>query len=313
MGKMILPPLKYIIFFLISFVLFIFITALYNWELFFSPGLEQQNALILFLPSAASSIIYPSASAAILFLIFNSRKRKIHLVSVIIIAAATFSLIYFGYKFSASMSFNAENAEYQPFKPETIHITENTIIYTDSTDGNTVSGIVTKNRNREIPGFRFYQSARFVNNGNPGLMIDSERKISINPDNPIFSDVLASEYLLREYLGDMGFINEHISTSAGGGMEFLLLCGVFTVFLMASLLFRNATSWPLFNFALILFFHRFIFYLFKLFSEEAEFISSTFFGGRSDINMPLITISALTAVLLLTGAFINISARRNTE
>lgn len=314
MGKIILPPLKYILFFLISSVLFLFISILYNWELYISLCSEQQNGLLVFLPAAASGVVFPSASAAILFLVFSSRKKTIHPVSAVIVAAAVFVLLYFGHNFAAEMSFPEDRIIYQPLNSETLHITDNSIIYTDDCSGETISGILVRNRKSILPGFKFYPSAKFDKSSGAGLVIDSERKISITPVNPIFSGVIRSTGLLGAYLRDISFLNANISlAAAGGGTDFIILSAIFTIFLMASLLFRKATAWPLFNIALILALHRLIFYLFRLFSEESEFISETFFSGSDYVNMPLITIAGLTAVLLLTGTLLSISSRRKAE
>ena len=314
MGKIILLPLKYILFFLISSGIFLFITTLYHWEQFISLCLGQQNSLLVFLPSAATGIIFPSASAAILFLIFNSRKKSIHPVSSVIIGAAVFAAIFFGFRLVSTMSASNDEIIYQPFNERTIHVTDSSIIYTDECSEGSIKGIIARNRSAALPGFRFYREAEFTDTPSPGLVIDSERRIDITPINPIFNEVTMEEGFLGDYLGDMKFLSQSIRNSAAaGGKDFLLLSIAFTVFLMTSILYRRASVWPLFNFSLILFFHRLIYYLFKLFSEESTFISETFFGGKQDLNMPLIAITSLTAIFLLAGILISITAGRKTE
>ncbi len=309
-----MPPLKFLIFFLVSAAILVFLSMLYSWELLVSLSLEQKNNLLLFLPAAASGIVFPAASSGLLFSVFDYRKEAIKPVSAAITAAAIFLVLYFGFTFTSSMISSNDIAEFQPFNERKIHMTENSIIYTDECDSDIVSGIIIRNHDGSLPGFKYYDRAVFSSTPGAILQFDDARSMDIVPANPVFYDSFRRSGMIGNYIDDIRFMNESLKTAAlNGGGGFILLAAVFSAFLMIGLLFRGASSWPLFDFALILFFHRLVYYLFRLFSSESTFIADTFFGGKQELNIPLFTISGLTLILFLCGVLVKTTSKRKVR
>jgi hypothetical protein len=259
----------------------------------------------MYIPAAAGSIIVPAVSSAMIFAVFDYRNVRLHFISMVLLAAAVFLTLLFGFKFTGAMDFSDGRINYQPFEAEIMHPAEKSIIYTDKVgEGayNDIEGIVIRNRDSELPGFRLYESGRVESTPSPALIIDRDRVIDIIPSNPVFDSVFAPPELLGDYFHDISFFNNAILDAAkNGGTDYLLYTAVFAAFLMACLLFRGATVWPFFDIIMILFLHRLVFYLFRTFSNESDFISKTFFGGNFTESIPLFTLLALSAVILFSG------------
>ena len=95
-----------------------------------------------------------------------------------------------------------------------------------------------------------------------------------------------------------------------GGMQYFMLTAAFTAFLMACFLFRGTSVWPLFDFILILGFHRLGYFIFTLFSNEAGFISDTLFGGKQLDNVPLFTICGVSLIIFIFGLLFRLTSGR---
>jgi hypothetical protein len=298
----------------VSTFIFLFFSLIYQWGQWVSPSIELQNNLLLFIPNAAFGTIFPAASAALLFAFFAYRKKAIGPVAVILTAVVIYAVLFLGFKVSSSLQKNMENYAFQPFNEKKLHVTDNDVIYIDSIseiDSDIADDIIIRSRNSENPGFRYYRSGRLTDNAQPSLNIDSGQTVRINPANPVFSDAFKPDRLLYSYLQDMGSLNKALYNSAiTGGLEMALIVAVLTAFLLSCLLFRGSTVWPLFEFVLILSFHRVVYYLFGLFSREANFISEAFFGGTQLQHIPLITLSGLTLIVFLVGLLTKLTSGR---
>ena len=311
MGKILLPPLKFILLFIISAAVFLAFTLIYNWGLWISLSQGLRNNLLLFLPSAAYGVILPSITTALLFSFFSYRSTKISPFAAAITTAAVFAIILFGFRFTASMQDNLELISYQPFNERKLQATENSIIYTDKIpDSETVTGIIVRSYDSKAPGFRFYDRGKLIKGRQPELEIGEQRSIAITPVNPVFYDVFQPDKALGKYLSDFSELNGFFrQTAYTGGLQFLLLAAVMSIFLMACMLFRGATVWPLFDFILILGFHRAVYYLFGLMSKEKAFLSETLFGGSLPENIQLLFFAAASLIIIVLGVLIRITSR----
>ncbi len=312
MGKLFIPPLKFIIYFIISAATFIFLNMLYNWVIFYSISLEQQNSLLLYLPEAANKIVFPAVAAGLLFTIFDSRKRGPNPFAAILTAAAVFLILFFGFKFTKTMVSAEKEPCFQPFQSRMIQITDDHLLYTNKVEGQSIKGLITRSRKeRSDSRFNYYSSAG-LEEGNPlRLKTDNSISIEITPPNPIFSEDIRIKEPLYNYLCDIEYFNQSLAEASNkGGTDFIILTAVFTAFLMISLLFKGLSAWPLFDFTLIIFLHRIIFYIFRTFSKESDFISETFFGGKQGLDIPLFTIAGLTILLFLVAVLTRVSLRK---
>ncbi len=314
MGKLFIPPLKFIIYFIISAAAFIFLNMLYSWIISYSISLEQQNSLLIYFPEAANKILFPAVAAGLLFTIFDSRKRGPNPFAAILTAAAVFLILFFGFKFTKTMVSAETEALFQPFQSRMIQITDDNLLYTDEVEGQSIRGLVTRGR-KALSGsdnrFNYYSSAA-LEEGNPlRLKTDNSISMEIIPRNPVFSESLKIKKPLYNYLSDIEYFNQSLAEASNtGGTDFIILTAVFTAFLMISLLFKGLSAWPILDFTLIIFLHRIIFYLFRTFSKESDFISETFFGGKQGLDIPLFTIAGLTILLFLAAVLARVTLRR---
>ena len=310
MRKIILLPLKYILFFVISYAVFLLFTLIFNWGRWFSPYSGVETGLFMYLGAAAGSIIVPAVSSALIFAVFDYRNVRLHFISVILLSAAVFMTLLFGFRFTGAMTVPVGGVNYQPFEAEIMHPAENYVIYTDKVGAgayNDIKGVVIRNRDSGLPGFRLYEDGRVESTPSPALILDRDRAIDIIPANPVFNSVFAPPGLLGDYFRDISFFNNAISKPAGaGGVSRLLYTAIFAAFLIVCLLFKGATVWPFFDIILILFLHRLVFYLFRVFSSESVFISETFFGGNFTESIPMFSLLALSAVILFAGILLKI-------
>lgn len=289
-------------------------SLIYTWGQWISLSVDLKNSLLVFLPAAAAGVIFPSASAALLFTFFDYRKKKIRLFSAVLTATVIYIILFFGFRLASSMTDNQESFSFQPFNEKKIHVTNSSIIYTDECGKDSVEGIIMRGLDSETPGFKYYPDGKLTAGEHPALIIDSERVFNIEPSNPVFYETFKARGVFGPYLNDMGYLNNSLKTAAHtGGLDFLLLTAAITAFLMSCLLFKGATVWPLFDFIIILAFHRLFYYLFVLFSDETTFISETFFGGKQLNNVPLFIITGFTLILFLCGLLIKLTVRRKAE
>ena len=313
MGKILIPPLKFILLFILSAAVFLAFSLIYNWGLWVSPATETRNSLLLFIPSTAFGVILPSITASLLFSFFSYRKSRINPVAALLTAAAVFIVIFFGFKSTSALKSSISMVSYQPFNERKLQTTDSGIIYTDNiNESGLVKGIITRPYGSQLPGFRFYQGGQLIKGEHPELEISEGRSIGISPLNPVFHNVFEPESALGQYINDYGALNGFFRQAANdGGTSFLILTAVMTAFLMACMLFRGASVWPLFDFILILAFHRGVFYLFSLLTEESDFISETLFGGKVPGDIHLILLSICTLVIAVLGILFRITGKNS--
>lgn len=316
MGKIVLPPLKFILLSILSGLVFLTFSLIYHWGQWVSPSLELKNSLLIWLPSASYSVILPSVSSGLLFTFFSYRKTRINPVAAALTAAAAFFIIFSGFSYTASMTDNHEAISFQPFNERKLHSIDNGIIYSDSINENNkniVDGILIRANGSDLPGFKYYQSAELIKNAHPELEIDEGRSIDITPGNPVFHETFIPGSILGSYIADIDSLNETFRAAASEeGSQFIILAAAMTAFLLACMLFHGATVWPLLDFILILGFHRIFYYLLSLFSRESDFINETLFGGRTPGSIPLFTLTSVTLIIFLFGILIRLTGRRRS-
>ena len=313
MRKLFLLPLKFLVFFIISAIIMSFFVLIFSWGQNFSRASGGENSLLLFFTVAAGNIIFPSVSAALLFTVFDSRKKSLGIIAPLLLAVSVFAVLFFGLRFSATLEIPEESLNFQPFQDGYIHVVEDGLIYTGtigSDDSGEIIDLITRKHDNSLPGFEYYSRGDYLQHPESRLSAEGSEKIKIVPANPVYDHIFKAEGLFAGYLRDISFCNSIIFSAADeGGIDFLFLCGAFTAFLVICVLFKGLTSWPLFEMILILFFHRLGFYLVALFSSEANFISETFFGGKPVPDIPLYTILALSILLLLCSLLLKTSNR----
>ena len=314
MGKIIVPPLKFIMILILCTVIFLIFVLIYNWGQWISIFPDLKNSLLLFIPAAAGDIILPSVSAALLFTFFGFRRSSIHPAAAMIICAAAFAVIFFSFGFASGMEINNDEISFQPFNSRKLHTAADGIIYTDKVDGDgsgRLHGILIRHSGSEAPAFQYFPEGRAVTDGETAIEIGRAGKLKIEPGNPVFHSTFEPEPVLGLYYSDIGFLNNSLKEAArSGGSQYLIFTAVITLFLTTSMLFRGASAWPLLDIILILTFHRLIFYLFRLFTTEAGFITETLFGGNAPADIALMTMAAATALLLLSGLLLKLTGRR---
>ncbi|MBI9107255.1 MAG: hypothetical protein JEZ04_10980 [Spirochaetales bacterium] len=312
MRKSFLLPLKFLVFFIISAAVFCLFSLIFHWGQNFSTAGES-NRLLIFLAPTAGNVVLPSVSSALLFTVFDYRKKSIGLVGVLLLTVSVFAVLFFGFRLTASLEDPDNSTNYHPFENGKIHSVNGTLVYTETAgmdSSGKIEGIVIREPGASLPGFRYYEAGRFLKSPEPHLTSEGMKPVSVIPQNPVYNHVFRAPDLFSGYMGDMSFSNlVFIEASRESGINFVLLTAAITAFLMVCLLFKGVTVWPLFEMILILFFHRIIFYLIRLFSSEADFISESFFGGKTVADIPFITISALAVVLLLSGLLLRTSNR----
>jgi hypothetical protein len=313
MRKSFLLPLKFLLFFLISAVVFSLFVLIFSWGENFSRAAGSVNSLMLFFSAAAGKIMFPSVSSALLFTAFDYRKKKLGIIASLLLAVSVFVVLFFGLKFSTALEEPADSRSFQPFQSEKIHAVEGGLIYTEKTSSESsvgIEGIIIRKHGSSLPGFEYFDEGQFQQLPEPVLSAEGSTVLKINPRNPVYQQIFNPPELLGGYLSDIDFCNKmFLSAAEKGGMDFLLLTAAFTAFLVICLLFKGITVWPLFEMMLILFFHRIVFYILNLFTGEADFISETFFGGNPISSIPLYTILAMSILLLLSGLLIRTSTR----
>lgn len=300
-----MPLLKFILLGLLSAFIFLAFALIFSWGRWISPSIETANSLLLFLPAAAGRIILPSVTSGLLFTYFSYRNNRMNPAAVILTAGAAFAVLFFGYRFTAAMTYNQDAVAFQPFNERKLHSTDTGIIYTDridAEDSSAIDGIIVRKTDSDLPGFKYYEEGRLTGGAEPALNLGDGRTIDVRPSNPVFNSTFSAESLLSGFTADIELLNIVMKKSAvSDEIQYLVLTAVLTSFLMACLLFRGATVWPLLDFMIILALHRLVFYLFAFVSNETDFISETLFGGTAPGNIPMLSLAACTVLIVLFG------------
>jgi len=316
MRKSFLLPLKFLLFFIISAAVFCLFTLIFNWGQNFSRAADG-NSLLLFLSSAAGNVIFPSASAALIFSAFDYRKNSLGFLPVILLTASVLVVLFFGFRLTSNLAPPAGSASIQPFSSGKIHTVNEMLIYTEKAGEKStaaVEGIIIRNSESSLPGFNYFDTGRVEMTPELKLVIEDHEPVEILPANPVYDHIFKPSELLGGYLADINYCNSiFISAAKDNKLSLLLLTAAVTAFLMICLLFKGITVWPLFEIILIIFFHRVVFFIIRLFTSETAFISETFFGGKPVANIPLFTILALSVVLLLCGLLLRTTNRLRTR
>ncbi len=301
MNKTLLLPFKFILIFVISMAVLCLFIILQRWGINASPDINFRINLIYYLPGALKSSLFPSLSTAVILTVFDDPKNSGRFLSIIIIAVLSFIILFFGFKTISLIQESSAGYSYQPLQAGKLLSTEDGIIYTSSVSDNGYSGVITRK-----PGplnlFQYYQSG-YINPENiENIILDNSSFFKIEPRNPEYNTVFKSRGLLNQYFSDIEFVTESIyKTESTGNKDLIFISAAFSLFLAVCLLFLNITIWPMFNIMLILFIHRMGYYIFRLFTSELDFITDTFFGGNIPFNLPLMTILAITVLILIVG------------
>ncbi|MDC7127360.1 MAG: hypothetical protein PQJ46_17485, partial [Spirochaetales bacterium] len=191
MQKALFLPLKFIAFFFLAVIIMLFFCMIQYWTNSFSPTGENSIKLLQRLPDALSIIIFPATSIALLMAFFHYRKRSSGIAAVTITGILIFLVIFFGYKVTSLFNTDSASTYPKPFAKQTIHITDDYIIYTDNVsttiDGSELAeGVMVKDRNNSSDSFKYYPNAKLSKQDKPELLIDKNQKIDIAPANPVF-------------------------------------------------------------------------------------------------------------------------------
>jgi len=238
-------------------------------------------------------------------------------VPAVLLTASVFVVLFFGFRLTSKLAPPADGPGMQPFLSGKIHTVDEMLIYTEKTGGEStadIEGIIIRTSESALPGFSYFKTGRVEAAPEPKLLIKGLPPVSIIPPNPVYDHIFRPPGLFGDYLRDIGYCNSvFIRASNNSKLSLLLLTAAVTAFLMICLLYKGTTVWPLFEIILIIFFHRIVFFIIRLFDTEADFISETFFGGTPVQNIPLFTILALSVVLLLSGLLLRTTTRLRTR
>ena len=221
--------------------------------------------------------------------------------SIIIVAILTFLILFFGFKTISLIQNPADDYKYQPLQGGKLSSSEAGIIYASEVSENGYNEIIVR-----TPGpmnlFEYYQSGYINPDNMEAIILDNNSFFEIKPYNPEYNGVFKSNGLLNQYFRDIEFVSNAIYIAGFNSLtDFILISAAFSLFLAVCLLFLNITIWPMFNIILILFIHRLGYFIFRLFTSELDFITETFFGGEIPFNLPLLTIIAITVLILIVG------------
>ena len=312
MRNSFLAPLKFLMYFVISTLVFCFFTMIYYWGQSFS-GAEGSRILLFFLPISAKAQVFPAVSAALLFTAFDYRHKKMGMTGAVMLTAAVLAVLLSGFMITSRLQQNNPSKVFQPLKPGRIHSLTDGYLYIeaeDSAETGVLTNIVVRRKQAQLPGFNYYSDGRLSGTDPQILNSDVETAAVIDPPNPIFDHIFKPPGLLGQYLADIAFCNSlFISAAESGGPYFLLLTAAATFFLVVCLLFKGTSAWPLFEMVLILGLHRIVFFVLRVIVTEDNFISETFFGGTRIESLPLLVLTALSALLLLAGILIRTSQK----
>ena len=303
-------PIKFIVFFILSIVVFTIFSMIYHWGIGFS-GTGSGEALFFYLPGSLSASVIPAVSSGLLFTTFDYRRKAFGIIVILILVAVVFGVLYGSLSFSNVLKQPGTGEVFQPFLSEKIHNLDDSLVYVESAeDDGRLGGIVLRRKDDASPAFNYIENARLSDSRPQFIAGAGGEVLKIYPENPVFSGVFTPARLFGGYLSDLAYCNGiYRRAAAEGGLRFILLTAGLTLFLVVCLLFKGLSAWPLFEMILILFLHRLAYFLIMLFSTEADFISETFLGGTAVPEPALVSVGALTAVLLIAGILLRTSAR----
>jgi len=312
--------------FVVAFIVCMFLALLVSWTGVYNPAFSLEPGWLgMEIRANGGRVLMASLFVSLFLLFFRVRKRPGNrLLSFILPLIASFIIMLVGITFVYGPPGSPLPREYDalvPFVPNTIHETENELLYIERVTGTreTGRGITISNAVRYHDGdLRLIRGAsvavRSSNGDKAAVIVPSDvpdRPVIVTPANPLYNPVFelpaTNSALSRDITALNSYLLEKRAVSPG---RFSL--SLFSILLLAvsCMFFMRSGRWPLFSALMTLGAFRGILLLIRLFESEIGIEVKTLLpeGVFSDMFFAFVV---LVIGLLITAMYFVFPGKRN--